>query len=259
VADFITPAPGQPCSTPNYRPEFGGALDNRTILQPTNQEIRMEIYIQTINGELLLVIGTACALLLYYWLFDHGHLGVQAMRTFNRESRRRWVNSILKQSGTEILAVQVLRNSIMTATVMASTCVLLVIAIMSLISDTDKFASHWLEAASVQGMWRIKVGLLLLAVFLAFWHYAQAIRFYGHVGYLLGMNKQSDEDLATTGEQAMSLLNTAGSMFSSGNRYFFFSLALALWWFGLIYFFVGIITLTSMSWSLDRRALELHA
>lgn len=219
----------------------------------------MEIYIQHINAELLFIIGTGCALLLYYWLFDHGHLGVQAMRTFNRESRKRWVNSIVKQSGTEILAVQVLRNSIMTSTVMASTCVLLVIAIMSLISDTDKFASHWLEVAAEQGMWRIKVGLLLLVIFLAFWHYAQSIRFYGHVGYLLGMNKQSDEDMSSTAQQAMSLLNTAGHMFSSGNRYFFFSLALALWWFGLIYFFIGTVSLTWMSWWLDRRALAVNA
>ncbi|MET3120738.1 putative membrane protein [Oxalobacteraceae bacterium GrIS 2.11] len=215
----------------------------------------MDFFNQVVNSELLPVIGTACLLLLFYWLFDRGHLGIQAMRSFNHQSRQRWVNSILQQSGTEILAVQVLRNSIMTATVMASTCVLFVIAIMSLISDTDKFASHWLEAATVQGMWRIKVGLLLLTVFLAFWHYAQAIRLYGHVGYLLGMTKQSSDDMSTTARQAISFLNTAGHMFSSGNRYFFFSLALVLWWFGLVYFFLGTISLALMGWWLERRAL----
>ena len=214
---------------------------------------------QNLNTELAVVIGTSCALLLYYWLFDHGYLGVQAMRSFNQDSRKRWVNAILGQPGTEILAVQVLRNSIMTATVMASTCVLLVIAIMSLISDTDKFASHWIDAASLQSMWRLKVAGLLLTVFLAFWHYAQAIRFYGHTGYLLGMTKQSADDLTTITEQTISLLNTAGHMFSSGNRYFFFSLALALWWFGLLYFLIGTVTLTWMGWWLDRRALTQPA
>jgi len=98
----------------------------------------------------------------------------------------------------------------------------------------------------------------LLVVFLAFWHYAQSIRFYGHVGYLLGMNKMSGEDMTVTAQQSISLLNTAGHMFSSGNRYFFFSLALALWWFGLTYFIVGTLSLTWMSWWLDRRALSSH-
>ena len=90
---------------------------------------------------------------------------------------------------------------------------------------------------------------------LAFWHFAQAIRFYGHTGYLLGMTKQHGEDVTTITEQAISLLNTAGHMFSFGNRYFFFSLALALWWFGLIYFLIGTLTLTCMGWWLDHRAL----
>ena len=215
----------------------------------------MEFIEQIVNPELLFVICAGCALLLYYWLFDHGLLGVQAMRSFNQNSRRRWVHAILKQPGSEILAVQVLRNSIMTATVMASTCVLLVIAIMSLISDTDKFATHWIDASTLQTMWRIKVGTLLLTVFLAFWHYAQSIRFYGHTGYLLGMSKPGEENMSDLTTQAISLLNTAGHLFSFGNRYFFFSLALSLWWFGLIYFFIGTVSLTWMGWWLDRRAL----
>jgi len=216
----------------------------------------MEFIQQNLNPELLFVTGTGCALLLYYWLFDHNYLGVQAMRSFNQQSRARWVDAILKQPGSEILAVQVLRNSIMTATVMASTCVLLVIALMSLISDTDKFASHWIDAGTLQSMWKIKVGSLLLTIFVAFWHFAQAIRFYGHTGYLLGMSRQSGEDTHSLTGNTVSLLNTAGHLFSFGNRYFFFSLALSLWWFGLIYFLIGTVSLTWMGWWLDRRALS---
>ncbi|PRC91266.1 DUF599 domain-containing protein [Solimicrobium silvestre] len=215
----------------------------------------MDLHNLPFGIELAFVIGLSLCLVLYYWLFDHGYLGAQALRTFNQESRKRWVNAVLKQSGTEILAVQVLRNSIMSATVMATTCVLLVIAVMSLISDTDKFASHWLDAVTVQGMWRIKVASLLLFIFLSFWHFAQAIRIYGHVGYLLGMPKQAGDDSSLHAQQAISLLNTAGHMFSYGNRYFFFSLALALWWFGVLYLLIGTISITLMSWLLDRRAL----
>jgi len=213
--------------------------------------------------ELGMVLAVSTLLVLYYWLFDHGFLGSQALRSFNQQSRQHWVAAILTHSGNEILAVQVLRNSIMSATVMASTCVLLVIATMTLVSDPDKFAAHWLGDAVTHGVWRIKVGSLLLVIFLAFWHFAQSIRIYGHVGYLLGMPKQGKSadsanlrpNYLPAPEQATALLNTAGHMFSFGNRYFFFSLALALWWFGFIYFAIGTISLTAMSWRLERRAL----
>ena len=215
----------------------------------------------TIHLETLYVIATSVGTLIHYWLFDHGYLGAQALRSFNKESRKRWVNAILNQQGTEILAVQVLRNSIMSATVMASTCILLVIATMSLISDPDKFAAHWIGSDVMHSIWKVKVASLLLTIFLSFWHYAQSIRIYGHVGYIVGMPKINQSGQLSGSaknsleESATALLNTAGHMFSVGNRAFFYSLALALWWIGFSYFIVGVLSLTFMSWLLERRAL----
>ena len=210
------------------------------------------------NNELAIVIATTLFTLLYYVLFDRGFLGAQALHSFNKQSRQHWLEMILSHNGSEVLAIQVLRNSIMSSTVMASTCILLVIAAMSLASDPDKFAAHWLDAATVVGLWRIKVASLLLSIFIAFWHYAQAIRLFNHVGYIVGMPKNNEGAQSPLKNTAIALLNTAGRMYSTGNRTFFFSLALALWWFGLIYFIAGVAAVLLMSWWLEKRALVHH-
>jgi uncharacterized membrane protein len=57
-------------------------------------------------------------------------------------ARIAWVEVIMKER-RDILAVQTLRNSTMTASFMASTAILLIIGVLTLSAQSDKLSSTW--------------------------------------------------------------------------------------------------------------------
>src|SRR5690606_18308927 len=58
-----------------------------------------------------------------------------ATQGLNAYARTRWVESIMRDGGKDVLAVQALRNSVMAASIMASTAILLVIGTLNLGAD----------------------------------------------------------------------------------------------------------------------------
>lgn len=193
----------------------------------------------------------------FYLLHDRGAFGTQALRRFNVGMRRDWVAGVLSKPGSEVHVVQTLRNSIMSASVMASTSILLFMATLTLVTDPDKFVNHWLGAelvALTPWLWKLKVGSLLLTLFIAFWYYAQAIRVFNHAGYFLtNPARIADGDAVDVGA---GLLNAAGRLYSSGNRCFYFAVPLAFWWFGAGYLLLAALVKILVSYLTDRRALH---
>ena len=127
-------------------------------------------------------IAVLAAYLLYFALAPHR----LAWRTHSA-LRAEWFDAISAERGTEILAVQTLRNSVMTATLTASTAALGLMGAVTLIAPT-------LRAETTAGgmVWqitpRIAMELAALALLLiALLASTMAIRYYNHAGFVCAM------------------------------------------------------------------------
>lgn len=108
-------------------------------------------------------------------------------RTAHATLREEWFTVVSAQSGSELLAVQTLRNSLMSATMTASTAALglmgaATLAVPALHASIDT-ASDWPRFTA-----RLALELLLLAVLLAsLVSSVMAVRYYNHVSFICAM------------------------------------------------------------------------
>jgi hypothetical protein len=113
-------------------------------------------------------------------------------RTAHATLREDWFDAVCAQPGSEILAVQTLRNSLMSASMIASTTVL---GLMGTITLSASFLSSSFGAgeASVAFTPRLAVELVLLALlFASLVSSVMSVRYYNHAGFIGGMPVGSD-------------------------------------------------------------------
>jgi uncharacterized membrane protein len=113
------------------------------------------------------------------------------VQAVNKIARTAWVETIMGDEKNAVLGVQTLRNSTMAATFLASTSVLLIMGVLTLSEQGDKLGSHW-HALNMMGaispmLWMVKLLLLLLDLFVAFFGFSMAIRIYNHVGFMINV------------------------------------------------------------------------
>ncbi len=173
----------------------------------------------------------------------------------NARVRERWVDMVMANEKKDILAIQTLRNSVMASSFMASTAVLLIIGILNLSQHADSLAAAWqplvVSKQSSCVLCLLKLGLLLLDFFVAFYCFSMAIRFFNHVGYMI--NLPVDTVLKEfSSRQIAAYLNRAGSYYTLGIRAFFFSLPLVLWFLGPGILVIATLILIVSLYSLDR-------
>jgi hypothetical protein len=138
-------------------------------------------------------------------------------RSAHAALREEWFTAVSEQKGSEILAVQTLRNSLMSATMTASTAMLgligtVTLAVPSLQASLDPAAM--LPKPSP----RLVLELLLLALLVAsLVCSAMAVRYYNHVGFISGMPVASDAR-ARWAEAGAAYLRWAGVLYSWGLR-----------------------------------------
>lgn len=110
--------------------------------------------------------------------------------------REEWFTSVSQQPGSEILAVQTLRNSLMSATMTASTAVLGLIGTVTLAAPSlnASFGSAAAQTtAPISITPRLLLELLLITLlFASLVCSAMAVRYYNHVGFISGMPVGSD-------------------------------------------------------------------
>ncbi|MDQ9172436.1 DUF599 domain-containing protein [Oxalobacteraceae bacterium R-40] len=137
--------------------------------------------------------------------------------------RSKWVKSVMNRPGSEVLAVQTLRNSVMAASFMATTAVLALSATLTLSGIGNEGNSLWELTHAADPKFNIfAVKLLLLAgsFFISFLFMAMAVRFFNHAGYLITA-EGSAEELLRSQSLAIAYLNRAGNHYSFGLRSFF--------------------------------------
>jgi len=153
----------------------------------------------------------------------------------------------------EVLAVQTLRNSVMAASFMASTAVLLIIGTFTLTGNIDSLGRFWAPAGVHVSRWTtLKIGALLVDFSVAFFQFSMAIRFFSHAGYLINIAPgKRDADLQL--DAVVVMVNRAGRHYSSGLRLFFYCLPLGLWLLGPAWLVIGTVGLVAALWRLDHR------
>lgn len=141
------------------------------------------------DGRWLAAGATLAAVVLYeLWhsLAQRRRPG-QLARSAHAGLREEWFGAVSVQHGSEILAVQTLRNSLMSATMTASTAVL---GLMGSITLAAPSLHATFDPASTSGLLtpRLLVELMLLALlFSALASSVMAVRFYTHASYIGSM------------------------------------------------------------------------
>lgn len=177
------------------------------------------------------------------------------VQAVNIIARTAWVETIMNESGKEVLAVQTLRNSTMAATFLASTSVLLIIGVLTLSGQNDKMEGTW-HALNIIGvkhadLWLTKLLLILLGLFVAFFSFAMAIRVFNHVGYLINVPLSRNFKMICPAHVAVHL-NRAGKFYSIGMRAYYIVVPLVFWLFGPHFMLLSTVTLIAVLYRLDR-------
>ncbi len=162
------------------------------------------------------------------------------------DSRTAWVESIMSTEGSSILAVQTIRNSTMSASLLASTAVLLMIGVLNLSGQSTSLSSTWhalnfVGAANTQ-LWLLKLLCILFLLFFAFFCFTNALRLFNHVGYMISARKGQTHYFLTPAQIALEL-NRAGHYYSLGFRAFYYVIPLVFWLFNPVFMVIAVMVL----------------
>jgi len=148
---------------------------------------------------------------------------IATARSAHRMLRAEWVKVLSEQPNSELLAVQALRNSLMSATITASTAALLLMGGVSLIAAWEGSFPRGFTPIS------LRLGLevsLILTLFAAHVCSSLAMRYYHHAGFVLSMpvgtpERRSHEPLASI------YVQQAGVLYSWSLRCFLYAVPIA--------------------------------
>jgi len=132
--------------------------------------------------------------------------------------REEWFATVSAHEGSELLAVQTLRNAMMSATVTASTAVLALMGTLTLAAPSLHAGLND-TAGTPQINTRLALELVLMALlFASGLCSAMALRYYQHAGFIVAMRVGSPARLRRHGAGA-SAVRRAGQLYSWGWRY----------------------------------------
>ncbi len=167
--------------------------------------------------------------------------------------RRVWVAEVMG-GNKSVLAIQTFRNWIMSASFMASTAVLLSLAMLHASAQADEslnfFKSltifHFQDGLS----WQLKWLVLAVDFFFAFFNFSLAIRYYNHASFMITLKEHADPDAAP---QAVAHTLNLGAVHNTlGMRGYYLSVPFTLWLISPILLFFGTVVLLLILFKLDR-------
>ena len=169
---------------------------------------------------------------------------MHTVQGMNAQARVAWVERMIAEN-RDVTAIQTFRNSMMAASFMATTAVLLIFGILNLLANADKLgvAFHGLNSWGSQepGMTVFKLMLIVVSFFVAFFAFALAVRGYHHAGYLINVPANGKRGVAP--QKTVQVLNRASLYYMAGMRAYYFTVPLVLWVFGPVWLFLGTVAL----------------
>ena len=205
-----------------------------------------------------ILVGTGLIILLVYHIYLIRKVKITPLETsigITDRLRRDWVEVVMSE-GRDILAVQTLRNWVMASSFLASTAVIVDLALINAVfgSGSSFNISNDLNFFGVQShsLWQIKFMLMILDFLFAFFNFALSIRYYNHASYAI--NIPSKQDPMVTYETVAAIINHGSTHYMLGMRAYYFSVPLVLWLFGPSWMLAGSISILIVLYNLDRTA-----
>ncbi|MGB4334825.1 MAG: DUF599 domain-containing protein [Chromatiaceae bacterium] len=161
--------------------------------------------------------------------------------------RRAWIEAVRARNG-DILAIQTLRNWVMTASVFASTTIMIGLGLVAASFQGLNMAnlSNAVSFLPMGGdLARTKLLILATLFFSAFLRFVIALRFYNQTGFLINLPSTIFSGVAE--DEIAETLNNAAGHYNRGSRIFLLTIPFVLWLVGPDWFLLGvIITLFSL-------------
>ena len=206
--------------------------------------------------DLLSFAASACMVLMYqrYLRWRTKRDPASSAQDVMLAARAAWVGSVMRER-RDILAVQTLRNSTMSASFMASTAVLLIIGVLTLSAQGDKLSGTWqmlnfFERAGAE-MWLFKLLMMLFDLLFAFFSFSMSVRIFHHIGYLINVPLDKANE-AVQIRQVEAQINRAGIYYRIGMRSYYFTVPLLFWLFGPLWLLGATMAMVFFLFHLDR-------
>lgn len=137
--------------------------------------------------------------------------------------RANWVRHTMARSGNEVMAVQTLRNSMMAASITASTAILTLMGTLSYVAPrlTETILKISMPSTT-EIIHMILLMLLAIVLFAAFVCSSMAVRFYNHLGYMMATPENDDAQRTQLAELGATYAIKAGDQYSLSLRCFFY-------------------------------------
>lgn len=169
---------------------------------------------------------TCAAAVWYTWNLHRGESVEQLMA-----ARRAWLRKVMSTKGHELLAVQTVRNSLMAASLMATTAALGVAGVLNTGKEAAVLAHELSEfmLGATAGWVALKTALLAAILGTGFLLFSLSVRFYHRVGYTLAGFTENDNEIL---ERGASELMRGAAFYRAGWRAMYAAIAAAAWFFG---------------------------
>jgi len=163
----------------------------------------------------ILIFGTYEA-----WVLSIGRRHPERMARYaHARMRVAWVASLKDAAGTEVTAVQALRNSLMSATIAASTAALALMGSISLAGLSLASGIARLGQPGGLSVHTVIEGLLICVLFASYVCSSTAMRYFNHAGFVMSMPVGGPER-AQWMPLASNYVERAGILYSWGLRCF---------------------------------------
>ena len=171
----------------------------------------------------------------------------------NAATRAAWLREMMENQ-RDILAVQTLRNWTMAASFLASTAILIALALLNIVLTPNHPAEAGMQLFSflgkrIESLHQIKLLILSVDFFFTFFNFTMAIRYYNHLGFMI--NAPSDSTSSATAS-VVETIQYGAAHYTLGMRGYYLSVPLALWLFGPGWLLAGTLIILATLWHVDR-------
>jgi uncharacterized membrane protein len=205
-------------------------------------------------------VGLTFLILTAYHLYWLHQVKKQPLRTYlgiTKHLRRMWVESIMRER-RDILAVQTLRNWIMASSFLASTAILIGLGLLSLLFKPEHISELPFDPALIftrlKTLFLVKVMLLMLHFFFAFFSFTLAMRYFNHVNFMINVPLECDPLLNTA--YVANILNLGNIHYTLGMRAYYLAAVVALWLFGPVWMLGGAVVMVFILYRQDHCCAE---
>jgi uncharacterized membrane protein len=207
------------------------------------------------------------------WVFYTQFARIRARTTYSlshilRQLRIDWMTTLTRKEH-QIADAALLGNVERTVTFFASSTVLVLAGVLTLLASADKVVevlqSLPLTADTSTEKVQFKLAVLSLIFVFAFFKFTWAIRQFGFVSVLLGAAPQyrstefTDEQREIFARQSAKVIDQAGHEYNNGLRAYYFALAFLTWFLHPLLYFVSTILVVSVLYRREYRSRVLRA